>query len=87
MYGTTFCDHIPLYFGYPVCTYAATNDVNIYHKADDCLVIHWDLMFDKNLRFYSQGLEFLLEDFFSRAISCKGINCSETDRTRDLDND
>ena len=30
-------------------------------------------------------LEFLSEDFFSRAISCKDINCSEIDQTRDLD--
>ena len=42
-------------------------------------------MSDESLRLYYDGLDFLSEDFFSRAICCEDINCSEIDRTRDLD--
>ena len=85
MYGTTFCDHIPLYFEYPVYKYAASNDGNFNRKTDDFLVINWDQMSDENLHFYSEGLDFLSEDFFSSAISCKDVNCSKISHKRDLD--
>ena len=45
------------------------NWVNINRKTDVILVINWDQMSEESLQFYSEDLNFLSEDFFSRAIS------------------
>ena len=84
MWGRTFCDHIALYFEYPVCTVTAPNNVNTYHKTKEILVVNWNMTFDKSLRLYCEGLDFLSEDFFSRVMSYKGMNSSKFVQTRDL---
>ena len=83
-WGRTFCDHIALYFEYSVCTVAAPNDVNFNNKTKEILVVIWNMMSDKSLRLYCEGLDFLSEDFFSRVMSYKGMNSSKFVQTRDL---
>ena len=78
LYGTTFDDHIPLFFNLNVpCDVTASRATPCDSISQSDFFVLWDKVTREQIHEYASALEYFCTDFLNEAILCNTENCSD----------
>ena len=80
LYGTTFDDHIPLYFNLNVpCDVTAHQAIPCDGISHSSFFVLWDKVNREQIDEYASTLDYFCTDFLNEAILCNNENCHDPD--------